>query len=224
MSPDGIQALSVDAPPDQDLRVLCLGAHSDDIEIGCGGTLLNLLTGPHKVACTWVVFGASGDREREARESAAIYLGDGAEHTVRVEGFRDGYFPYVGGGIKDVFEELKQQCNPDVVFTHYREDRHQDHRVISDLTWNTYRRHLILEYEIPKYDGDLGIPNVFVPLTDAIRKQKISNLFRAFATQRDKGWFTEETFNSILRLRGIECSAADGYAEAFYGRKVVVGL
>ncbi len=209
---------------DRPLRILCLGAHADDIEIGCGGTLLSLLTGTRAIACTWVVFSANEAREREARQSAHLYLGSDTTHTVQVFQFRDGFFPYEGGQIKEVFEELRQGTDPDIVFTHYRDDRHQDHRVISDLTWNTYRDHWILEYEIPKFDGDLGTPNIFVPLTEETRRHKVANLLTAFGSQRDKRWFTASTFTGLLRLRGVECVAPEGYAEAFYGRKTTLDL
>lgn len=214
------------APPvgDRPFRILCLGAHADDIEIGCGGTLLRLLTGTRAITCTWVVFSANEAREREARQSAHLYLGSAASHTVKIFQFRDGFFPYEGGQIKEVFEDLKQDADPDIVFTHYRDDRHQDHRVISDLTWNTYRNNWVLEYEIPKFDGDLGTPNIFVPLTEETRRRKVADLITAFGSQRDKRWFTADTFNGLLRLRGVECGSPEGYAEAFYGRKTTLDL
>ncbi len=202
------------------LQVLCLGAHPDDIEIGCGGTLLSLLAS-RKVDCHWVVLsGAGGPREAEARRSARLFLGARAE--IQVHGFRDGYFPYVGGQVKDAFEALAPTVSPDVIFTHTREDRHQDHRVISDLTWNTFRAHLIVEYETPKYDGDLGTPNLFVPLTESVAKKKFRLLHAAFPTQRRKRWFTADTFHGLMRLRGVESGAPEGLAEAFYARKAVV--
>jgi LmbE family N-acetylglucosaminyl deacetylase len=203
------------------LRVLCVGAHSDDIEIGCGGSILSLLNGTRKVEVDWVVFSAPGEREREARRGAALFLKRAARARVQIHGFRDGFFPYEPK-IKDIFESLKQ-TTPDVVLTHYRHDRHQDHRVLSDLAWNTFRNHLILEYEIPKFDGDLGTPNCFVPLDRATCLRKAKHLQTAFGTQRDKHWFSAETFLGLMRLRGMECRAPGGYAEAFYGRKVVLG-
>jgi LmbE family N-acetylglucosaminyl deacetylase len=145
-----------------------------------------------------------------------------ARRHLRIEGFRDGFLPYQGAAVKEVFEQLKDEVSPDLVFTHHREDRHQDHRLVSDLTWNTFRDHLILEYEVPKFDGDLGHPNVFVPLSAAIRRRKIRVLLSAFGSQAGKRWFSEETFSGILRLRGVECGASEGYAEAFHGRKVIV--
>jgi LmbE family N-acetylglucosaminyl deacetylase len=202
-------------------QVLCLGAHSDDIEIGCGGTLLKLMDLYPNLTIYWVVLGASGQREQEALASADSFLEGIDRKQVIVKGFRDGFFPYIGMEIKEYFEELKRDVSPDLILTHYRHDRHQDHRLISDLTWNTFRDHLIWEYEIPKYDGDLGSPNVFVHLNEAICRRKIGHLFEHFGTQANKGWFTEDTFLSILRLRGIESNAPERYAEAFYCRKTV---
>ncbi len=201
-------------------RILCLGAHSDDIEIGCGGTILQLIAGGLTVEVTWVVFSAGADREREARTSAQLFLGAAANDVI-VHRFRDGFFPYDGGQIKDQFEALKKRLSPDLIFTHYRQDRHQDHRTISDLTWNTWRNHLILEYEIPKYDGDLGVPNCFVPLDQDICERKIRYICDVFQTQSNKAWLTDDTFRGLMRLRGVECAAPQKYAEAFYSRKVV---
>jgi LmbE family N-acetylglucosaminyl deacetylase len=200
-------------------RILCLGAHSDDIEIGCGGLILQLLANIKQLEVEWVVFSAAGAREREARRSARLFLQGAANARIITKRFRDGFFPYEGARIKTVFESLKGTA-PALILTHYRDDRHQDHRVVSDLTWNTFRDHLILEYEIPKFDGDLGAPNCFVPLEKATCRRKVSYLNAAFGTQRSKHWFTPETFYGLMRLRGMECRAEDGYAEAFYGRKV----
>jgi LmbE family N-acetylglucosaminyl deacetylase len=202
------------------LRLLCVGAHSDDIEIGCGATILTLLKGRRRVEVDWVVLSAPGERAREARRGAALFLKRAARASVQIHGFRDGFFPYEPK-IKEVFESLKQ-TGPDVVLTHYRHDRHQDHRVLSDLAWNTFRDHLVLEYEIPKFDGDLGTPNCFVPLDRATSERKARYLQSAFGTQRDKHWFSDETFLGLMRLRGMECRAPGGYAEAFYARKVVL--
>jgi LmbE family N-acetylglucosaminyl deacetylase len=203
-------------------QVLCIGAHSDDIEIGCGGTLLKLIDLYPNLNIYWVVLGASGKREQEAVASAHHFMKDIQHKQVIIKGFRDGFFPYLGMEIKEYFEQLKREVAPDLILTHYRHDRHQDHRLISDLTWNTFRDHLIWEYEIPKYDGDLGSPNMFVHLDEAICRQKINYLFEHFGTQADKVWFTEDTFFSILRMRGIESNAPDRYAEAFYCRKTVI--
>lgn len=206
---------------DSSFKILCLGAHSDDIEIGCGGTVLRLLDERPSAEVVWVVLGAYGRRAGEARESANRFLAGAGQKEIVLREFRDGFFPYLGSQIKDFFEELKGKVAPDLILTHYREDLHQDHRLVSELTWNTFRNHLILEYEIVKYDGDLGRPNFYVQLGDALAKRKVKNLMDCFATQRDKGWFTEDTFLSILRLRGVECNAPEKYAEAFYSRKAV---
>lgn len=202
-------------------QILCLGAHSDDIEIGCGGTLLRLLASYPQLEITWVVFSSSPEREREARDSAAMFLANARQAEVIVKSFRDGFFPFEGSQIKQMFEELKQQLNPDLVFTHNKKDAHQDHRILAELTWNTFRNHTILEYEIPKYDGDFGKPNFFVPLEKQCSEDKIAFLMTAFRSQRSKRWFEEETFKALMRLRGMECNAESGYAEAFYTRKLV---
>jgi LmbE family N-acetylglucosaminyl deacetylase len=206
------------------LKVLCFGAHSDDIEIGCGGLILSLLKSGRAVDVTWVVFSAPGERAREARRGAALFLKGAASTNVIIKQFRDGHFPYEGAAVKAVFETLKNEISPDLVLTHYRNDRHQDHRVLSDLAWNTFRDHFLLEYEIPKFDGDLGQPNCFVPLDRASATRKAKYLDQAFGTQRDKHWFSAETFLGLLRLRGMECRAPGGYAEAFYSRKAVLRL
>ena len=215
-----IQPAAGDGSP---LRILCLGAHSDDIEIGCGGTVLALAGGERPIEVCWVVLSSGTGREREARRSASIFLEGAAESTVVVKDFRNGYFPWIGAEIKDFFEELKGILTPDIVFTHFRDDRHQDHRVVSDLTWNTFRNHLVFEYEIPKFDGDLGRPNCFVPLSDDVADRKVEALMEVFATQRDKHWFDERTFRGLMRLRGMESCAESGYAEAFHVRKFVLG-
>jgi LmbE family N-acetylglucosaminyl deacetylase len=206
---------------DKPLHVLCLGAHSDDIEIGCGGTMLRLVAEYPNLVATWVVFSAPGDRAAEAKRSAAEYLENARQKQIAIKDFKDGYFPAGVSAIKDVFEELKADASPDVILTHYRHDLHQDHRQINELTWNTWRDHFILEYEIPKYDGDLGNPNFFVLLDDDFRQKKIDLLMRYFQTQANKEWFATGTFNAIMRLRGVECRSPSGYAEAFYARKSV---
>jgi LmbE family N-acetylglucosaminyl deacetylase len=200
-------------------RILCLGAHSDDIEIGCGGTLLHLLAG-QRASVDWAVFSASGTRATEARRGAARFLRGAVRSRVVLHAYRDGFFPAEWERIKESFETLRSEVEPDMVFTHFRDDRHQDHRVLADLTWNTFRNHQILEYEIPKWDGDLGRPNIYVPLTTAEAKRKVRALMAVFASQRSKRWFTASTFEALLRLRGVECGAE--WAEAFHGRKVVV--
>jgi LmbE family N-acetylglucosaminyl deacetylase len=203
------------------LKVLCLGAHSDDIEIGCGGTILRLLSAHRNLEIVWVVFSSSQEREREARNSAALFLQQAKQKEIIVNNFRDGFFPFDGAEIKNLFEGLKR-TSPDLIFTHNRNDAHQDHRMIEQMTWNTFRNHLILEYEIPKYDGDLGQPNFFVPLEQETYQRKIRYLMEAFNSQRTKRWFEPETFLALMRLRGMESVAPSGYAEAFFCRKLVI--
>jgi LmbE family N-acetylglucosaminyl deacetylase len=204
-------------------RLLCLGAHSDDIEIGCGGTILRLLERYDNVVAHWIVFSTNDERAREARASAGAFLEGTREKTIVVRNYRDGFFPYLGAQIKDEFEALKRDFSPDLIFTHHRDDRHQDHRLISDLTWNTFRNHLILEYEIPKYDGDLGSPNFFVSLDEPVCSRKIRTIVESFKSQSQKQWFDEQTFLAILRLRGMEANSPTRYAEAFYCRKAILG-
>ena len=206
--------------PGDACRVLLLGAHADDIEIGCGGTILTWLDGCPDLDVHWVVFATEGEREREARSSARQFLRAARRATVVTKSFKDGFLPYVGAEIKGVFEDLSRKVSPDVIFTHHREDRHQDHRVISELTWNTFRDHLILEYEIPKYDGDLGSPNCFTALDKTTCRRKVAYLRSAFKTQAAKPWFASETFLGLMRLRGMESRSAYGYAEGFYVRKL----
>ena len=214
--------LNISPTPSTPLKILCLGAHADDIEIGCGGAILQLCSGQRNIEAFWVVFSSGPEREQEARTSAKLFLRRATRNHVYVKDFRDGFFPFDGAGIKEFFEELKQRVSPDLIFTHYRDDRHQDHRMISDLTWNTWRNHLILEYEIPKYDGDLGSPNCFVPLNRKVCDRKIKYICEVFRTQRRKAWLTQDTFQALLRLRGVECAAPDKYAEAFYCRKATL--
>jgi len=201
-------------------RVLALGAHADDIEIGCGAALLALSRANPGVEVTWVVFAASGERADEARRSAETFLASAGNADVVVHGFRDGYLPHVGAELKDVFEELKTRVEPDLVFTHTRHDLHQDHRAVCELTWNTWRRHLVLEYEIPKYDGDFGAPNVFVPVSRELAVEKARTVVEAFPSQQVKHWFDEELLLGVMRLRGMEAASESGYAEAFTCRKL----
>jgi LmbE family N-acetylglucosaminyl deacetylase len=199
-----------------------LGAHSDDIEIGCGGTLLRLAAAYPDCVFHWAVFSAIGVREEEAKHGAALFTKSAGALVPVLKSFRDGFMPFMGSEVKAVFEELKQAVVPDLILTPNRKDAHQDHRLLGELTWNTFRDHLILEYEIPKYDGDLGQPTVFVPLEKRQYQQKVEYLLEAFPSQRSKRWFQAETFLSLMRLRGMECNAPSGYAEAFYGRKLVL--
>lgn len=207
---------------ESEYRVLCLGAHCDDIEIGCGGTVLKLIENYKNIIFYWVVFSSNTERGQEAGASANLFLKEAKAKTVIVKDFRDGFLPFYGIEVKECFEQLKQEFSPDLILTHYRQDLHQDHRLISDLTWNTFRNHLILEYEIPKYDGDLGIPNFFVQLDESICRRKIQYILDGFKTQTNKQWFTEETFRSLVRIRGMESNSPSKYAEAFYCRKIVL--
>ena len=209
-------------PCDSRLQVLCLGCHSDDIEIGCGGTILTLAEQYPKTVFHWVVFSAIEEREAEARRGASLFTESGELCGLVLKGFQDGFMPFVGAEVKNVFEELKRSIQPDLVLTHYRRDAHQDHRLISELTWNTFRDHLIWEYEIPKYDGDLSRPNLYVPLADGVYQKKTRYLMDLFQSQRTKRWFQESTFLGLMRLRGMECNAPSGYAEAFHCRKVTL--
>lgn len=212
--------LNLDSRKDGAFKVLCLGAHSDDIEIGCGGAILRLAEEYPNCEFHWVVFSATGTRELEARNAAQMFAGTHLRGPI-LKSFKDGFMPFAGAEVKTVFEELKT-ISPDLIFTHSRKDAHQDHRLLAELTWNTFRNHLILEYEIPKYDGDMGKPNVFLPIAEDICRRKTSYLLEAFASQRNKHWFDERTFQSLMRLRGMECNAPSGYAEAFYCRKLVL--
>lgn len=208
--------------PSSSLQVLCLGAHSDDIEIGCGGTILRLLEDYPQIDVRWVVFGAVGERMQEARSSAEAFLARAARKTIMLKEFRNSFFPYQGEEIKECFEQIKKDAAPDIILTHYREDLHQDHRLICEFTWNTFRDHLILEYEIPKYDGDLGKPNFFVPLDKTICDRKAAMIVEHFPSQAGRQWFSEDTFFGLMRLRGVEANSPTKYAEAFYCRKLVL--
>jgi LmbE family N-acetylglucosaminyl deacetylase len=207
--------LSTDKP----LNVLAIGAHCDDIEIGAGGTLLKIFDEYKINAVKWVVCASNEVRKKEATASAGMFLGK-LNANIVIKEYRDGFLPFLAAEVKDFFESLKKEFVPDIIFTHYRDDRHQDHRLVSDLTWNTWRNHLILEYEIPKYDGDLGIPNFYVPLDVKYVDRKNQILMNAFESQREKHWFDDDTFKALPRLRGME--SATNYAEAFYGRKILL--
>ncbi len=208
--------------PRASLKLLCLGAHSDDIEIGCGGTILQLIRAYKNVEFFWVVLSANDkERRQEAIRSAELLLEDVAKKTIVVKAFEDTCFPFAGKEIKDYFQEIKASYQPDLIFTHYRHDLHQDHRTVCEFTWNTFRDHLILEYEVPKYDGDMGTPNFFSPLDDSTAQEKISHIMANFRSQQSKPWFSEETFRALLCLRGIESGGLERYAEAFYCRKLL---
>lgn len=214
--------LRLNRDPQQPLTVLCLGCHSDDIEIGCGGTLLRLVDEYPSCRFHWAVLSAAGERKAEAQRAADLFGGSRLSQPPLLKDFQDGFMPWNGAAIKAVFESELKQTAPDLIFTHNGKDAHQDHRLLSELTWNTFRDHLILEYEIPKYDGDLGRPSVFVPLEQPICDRKVGYLMEAFASQRSKRWFDNSTFMGLMRLRGMECNAPSGYAEAFYSRKLVL--
>jgi len=198
------------------VKLLCLGAHADDIEIGCGGTILRLAAEMPDLVVRWIVFSGGGPREVEARSSAV------AVKQIEVLQFGDGYFPFQGAAIKDRFEVIKCEFDPSLVLTHWQGDAHQDHRLVAELTHNTFRDHLVLEYEIPKYDGDLGNPNLFVPLTQALFRRKVETIGHHFSSQRRRSWFSDKTFLAMARLRGIGCNSPEGLAEAFYARKIVL--
>ncbi len=204
------------------LQILCLGAHSDDIEIGCGGTILRFSQQYPDCIFHWIVFSALGLRADEAQRGASLFGGTSATKGLLLKSFKDGFLPFVGEEVKAVFEELKQSVSPDLIFTHNRNDAHQDHRMLAELTWNTFRDHMILEYEIPKYDGDMGQPSVFVPLAGEVCEKKVHFIMDTFQSQSSKPWFQPETFLSLMRLRGMECNAPSGYAEAFFCRKLVL--
>jgi len=217
-----MQRLSLFGAPGGARRILALGAHADDIEIGCGGTLLRLLSERPDLEVTWAVFCSTPERAREAEASAEQFLKGAARKRIVVRSHRDGFLPTEWAQVKEEFEQLKREVSPDLILTHTRDDRHQDHRVVSELTWNTWRNHLILEFEIPKYDGDFGVPNAFVPLSSATLEKKIELVMNAFPTQAGKSWFTADLFRAVARIRGMECQAEDRLAEAFYCRKLVV--
>jgi LmbE family N-acetylglucosaminyl deacetylase len=202
------------------LKILCLGAHSDDIEIGCGGTILRLAEQYPQCEFYWVVFNALGVREGEAKRAAALFAASRLKGAI-LKTFQDGFLPYVGAQVKAVFESELKQLSPDLIFTHNGSDAHQDHRLLSELTRNTFRDHLILEYEIPKYDGDMGRPSTFMQLEKDVCERKVRYLMEAFPSQQTKLWFQPDTFFSLMRLRGMECNSPSGYAEAFYSRKLV---
>jgi LmbE family N-acetylglucosaminyl deacetylase len=215
-------SIALGPKPNLPLKMLCIGAHCDDIEIGCGGTVLRLLAEHPGSSVHWVVLAGNPKRAEEARAAADAFLEAAGSKTVDVQAFRESYFPYVGAEIKDYFETLPAVIDPDLIFTHYHLDRHQDHRVVSELTWNTFRSHLIAEYEIPKYEGDLDRPNIYVALTRAHADRKVDLLMKHFPSQASRHWFRAETFHALMTVRGNEAVAADGRAEAFHVRKLVV--
>lgn len=214
-----MERLGLFAGRDGPKRILALGAHSDDIEIGCGATILRLAAERCGLQMLWVVFVAPGERATEAQTSASAFLEGVATAKVVVRDYPDRFLPYSGGAVKEEFEALKHEFSPDLIFTHYREDRHQDHRLISELTWNTWRDHFILEYEVPKYDGDFGSPNFFAALPTSTIDRKIDLILKHFPSQVGRQWFTADLFRAVARIRGMECNASEGFAEGFYARK-----
>jgi LmbE family N-acetylglucosaminyl deacetylase len=217
-----VLGLSLARPDGAPPRLLAVGAHADDIEIGCGATILRLVAEHPGLSVDWLVLSGHGDRAGEAADSAAAFLAGAGATRVMVEGFRDGFFPYDGGAVKERFDRLKAEVAPDLVLTHRLEDRHQDHRLVAELTWNTFRDHLILEYEIPKYEGDLGRPNLYVPVGQEHGERKVELLRKCFPSQAGRSWFSDDTFWSLLRLRGIESGGPGRFAEAFTARKLVL--
>lgn len=211
-------------PETQQPCILFLGAHSDDIEIGCGATVLTLAENYPTSKVHWIVFSAAGTRLAEAHDSANDFLASFQDSNIEVHGFQNAYFPADFRQIKDLFENLKKRISPDLIFTHDKDDRHQDHRIIGELTWNTFRNNVILEYEIPKFDGGLRDPNLFVTVGDELRHQKLDKLFEYFKSQTGRQWFTRELFSGLMRLRGMEGNATTGFAEAFYCRKATLGF
>jgi LmbE family N-acetylglucosaminyl deacetylase len=214
--------LSLARDPRRPLRVLAVGAHPDDIEIGCGGTILRLVAEHPGLAVHWLVLSGAGGRAEEAADSAAAFTEGAGETRVALEGFRDGFFPYEGGAVKERFERLKDEVDPDLILTHRLEDRHQDHRLVAELTWNTFRGQLIWEFEIPKYEGDLGHPNLYVPLEPEVGQRKVELLRKCFPSQAARSWFSDDTFWALLRLRGVEAGGPGRFAEAFTARKLVL--
>jgi LmbE family N-acetylglucosaminyl deacetylase len=217
-----VLTMELGVPPEGGYRVLAVGAHADDLEIGCGGTVLRLVAAGAVTEVWWVVLSGDEARAEEAEASAQAFLDGVPRPKIVLRRFRDGFFPYQGGEVKDFFEQLKLKFQPDLIFTHRRDDLHQDHRLLCELTWNTFRSHLILEYEVPKYDGDLRSPNLFVELSEENCRRKVDTLIRSFPSQARRGWFSEDVFWSLLRLRGFESSVSSGYAEGFHCRKMVL--
>ena len=203
-------------------RILCLGAHADDIEIGCGGTIMRILAENRAISVYWLVLGTTPRRAAEAHRSADLFLGDAGERQIVIKDFHDAFFPYCTSSLKTYFQEVSLAYEPDLIFTHYLADRHQDHRLVSELTWNTFRNHLICEYEIPKYEGDLGTPNLFVPLSKAICQRKIDTIIKTFVSQKSRAWFSPYTFWALLRIRGLECRSVSTFAEAMHCRKMIL--
>jgi LmbE family N-acetylglucosaminyl deacetylase len=208
--------------PVEGLDILCIGAHCDDIEIGCGGTVMRLVEQFPDARFWWVVLSSNDERAAEAQRAAEHFLEGAGKQDIRIERFRESYFPYIGAEVKDYFESLRADVDPDLILTHHRHDRHQDHRLVAELTWNTWRDHLILEYEIPKYEGDLGTPNLYVTLDEETATRKVDGIVRYFPSQHRRAWFDADTFRGLLRIRGVEANAPGRFAEGFHAAKVVM--
>jgi LmbE family N-acetylglucosaminyl deacetylase len=217
-----VHSLQLAPPAGRPVRILCLGAHPDDLEIGCGGTVMHLIRSHPGVQVRWVVWSGDLTRAAEARDAAAQVLQGAGVASVSVESFRDGFFPAQWADIKAKFESIRDEGRPDIILTHHRGDRHQDHRLLAELTWNTWRDDLILEYEIPKYDGDLHTPNLYLPLDRATAERKVEILLKGFASQHGKPWYDAGTFWGLLRIRGVECASPTGYAEGFHAPKAIL--
>ena len=217
-----MQGLALNQGDGQPLRLLCLGAHCDDIEIGCGATVLRLLREHPGASVRWVVFTGSAPRRAEARTAAATLLAAAGDARVELHSYRESFLPQAWGAVKEEFERLKADFDPHLILTHSTTDHHQDHRVVAELTWNTFRNHLVLEYEIPKYEGDIGNPNLFVPVASTDAESKVVTLMECFASQRSRPWFEPATFLGLMRLRGVGCNAPSGFAEAFTARKATL--
>ena len=216
-----MRALNLVRPGDR-LSVLCLGAHADDIEIGAGGTILGWIASGILIDVYWCVFSAPGERAAEAEASAVSFLAGAKSRKIELGRFKDSFFPYQGDLIKKCIADLSARVDPDVIFTHGRNDMHQDHRELCSLTSSVFRNHLILEYEIPKWDGDFQQVNCYVPLKAEVLERKIELLLAHFGTQRSKDWFDAEVFRGVARLRGMECRSPERYAEAFVMRKGIL--
>lgn len=216
-----IAGLRITPPTDRALRVVALGAHADDIEIGAGGLIQRLVADTPSLSIRWLVASATPERRREAEKASSRLVGSVSDCTLDIGDLRDGFLPFLGPAPK---EWLIRHAGfePDIVICPRGEDLHQDHRLVGQLAWQVFRSSLIFEYEIPKYEGDLGRPNVYVVLDRATAERKVATILEAFPSQRSRRWFEPETFWALLRLRGIEAASPTGFAEAFHASKIVL--
>jgi LmbE family N-acetylglucosaminyl deacetylase len=214
-------ALTLAPPSARQLDILCIGAHCDDIEIGCGGTILSLQRQYPRCKIHWLVLTSVPTRRQEAMTAVRKFIRPSARGEVRIGTLPDGYLPAHFSEVKTQFEDLKRAIHPDLILTHHELDRHQDHSLISQITWQTFRDHMIWEYEIPKYDGDLLTPNMYVPLVSAVAARKVAMIVRTFSSQETKSWFSAENLLAAMRIRGLESRSPSGFAEAFHCRKLV---